>query len=166
MEITFRQFWLIVHLGMGALLLHSFVFGVVALRAGEHVWRMRKNTWLLAGVAWLTVVTGTWIVYPWYSAEEGAKLMSLPKEYLLAHPHLLQWHEFGMEWKEHVGWFSPILATAVAYLVMRYGGQLVRRPEIRRAAIILFGASFFAALVAGVFGVLLNKVAPNLFLNS
>lgn len=27
-----------------------------------------------------------------------------------------RWHDFGMEWKEHVGWLVPLLLTAVAFL--------------------------------------------------
>jgi len=65
-----------------------------------------------------------------------------------------------MEWKEHVAWFAPFLATAVAFAVVYYGVQLVRRGDIRRAAIVFFVLAFAAAGVAGLFGALITKAAP------
>ena len=80
--------------------------------------------------------------------------------YLTEHPNLAAWHNFGMEWKEHVAWLSPMLATAVAYVVLRYGLRLSEAPEVRRAMIVLFSLAFIAAGVAGLFGALITKVAP------
>jgi VIT1/CCC1 family predicted Fe2+/Mn2+ transporter len=65
-----------------------------------------------------------------------------------------------MEWKEHIGWFAPILATTVAFLVAYYGIQLAEDNKLRKAAIWLFVLAFGAAAVAGIFGAFLNKVAP------
>ncbi len=65
-----------------------------------------------------------------------------------------------MEWKEHVAWLSPILATAVAYVVAHYGQKLAEEEKIRQALIVLFTIAFVAAGVAGLFGAFLNKVAP------
>jgi len=113
-------------------------------------------------MAWLTVITGTYIVYPWYRAKPptGADLKQFPRYYLLANPDLAEWHKFGMEWKEHVAWLSPILATAVAYVVIRYGSKLAHEEKIRQALIVLFLIAFLAAGVAGLFGAFINKVAP------
>ncbi len=38
-----------------------------------------------------------------------------------------------MDWKEHVGWLSPILATAVAFVVVRYGPRLAQPQEEQRS---------------------------------
>ena len=65
-----------------------------------------------------------------------------------------------MEWKEHVAWLAPILATAVAYMVTKYGAKLAKDDEVRRAVIVLFTIAFFAAAVAGLFGAFINKAAP------
>ncbi len=65
-----------------------------------------------------------------------------------------------MEWKEHVGWFAPILATAVAFVVAYYGPQLAREAKVRRTVMWLFVVAFSAAGVAGLFGAFLNKIAP------
>ena len=65
-----------------------------------------------------------------------------------------------MEWKEHVAFLAPFLATAVAFAVLYYGAQLIRRGEIRRAVLVFFTLSFAAAGIAGLFGALITKAAP------
>jgi hypothetical protein len=118
----------------------------------------------MAFLAWLTVIVGTWIVYPWYRAEppvgEEVDLTQYPRSFLLENPDLAAWHNLGMEWKEHVAWMSPILATAVAYAVLRYGLRLSEVPELRRAMIVLFTLAFIAAGIAGLFGAFITKAAP------
>ena len=52
----------------------------------------------------------------------------------------------------------PILTTAVAYVVARYGKRLVAEPEIRRALVALFCIAFLTAAAAGVIGALITKV--------
>jgi hypothetical protein len=116
----------------------------------------------MALVAWLTVFTGTYIVYPWYRAPapEGADLSQYPRSFLLATESLSGWHTFGMEWKEHIAWFAPILATVVAYLVWRYGEELPHNDKLRRILITLFVLAFALAGIAGLFGALITKAAP------
>jgi hypothetical protein len=65
-----------------------------------------------------------------------------------------------MEWKEHVAWFSPLLATAVAFVVWRYGTELAEMPKVRNALILLFFLAFATAAIAGLFGALITKAAP------
>jgi hypothetical protein len=131
----------------------------------------------MAGVAWLTVITGTWIVYPWYRVKlapvgdnlyagcAGLDLPSAtcsPRDFLKSNVSgdTENWHVFGMEWKEHVSWAAPILATAAAFLVYYYGARLISRSWLRMVVIVMFVAAFAAAVVGGAFGAFLNKVAP------
>ncbi|MGH8064269.1 MAG: hypothetical protein ACRERE_03320 [Candidatus Entotheonellia bacterium] len=131
MSLTAREFWTVIHgMILGTLFLLTFAGGLAGLWslrpawvtvAGiqERLWRLNAGTWIMAVVAWLTVITGTYIVYPWYRAKppEGTTdLSQFPRSYLLADPNLTAWHTFGMEWKEHVSWLAPMLATAVAYV--------------------------------------------------
>jgi hypothetical protein len=102
------------------------------------------------------VLTGTWVVYPWYRA----KGPDSPRSQLLADEATKGWHEFGMEWKEHIAWISPILATVVAFIVLYYGTNLIRHERVRRTAITLFVLAFAFAAVAGAFGAFITKVAP------
>jgi hypothetical protein len=65
-----------------------------------------------------------------------------------------------MEWKEHISWAAPILATAAAFLVVYYGPRLVSRKWLRAAVLVMFVGAFVAAAIGGVFGAFLNKIAP------
>lgn len=174
MSVTGRELWVVIHgMVVGAIFLLAFAGGLAGLWSLRPEWvtaagiqerlrRLYAGTWVMAIVAWLTVITGTYIVYPWYRAKPpaGADLSQFPRSYLLANPDLVAWHTFGMEWKEHVAWLSPILATAVTYVVVRYGPKLAEEPKIRQALIVLFALAFFTAGVAGVFGAFINKMAP------
>jgi hypothetical protein len=110
-------------------------------------------------------MAGTYVVYPWYRLKPlagvgGTALSAYPKYALLASSGTAQWHVFGMEWKEHIGWLVPILATAAAVIVWRYRARLIDRPRLRRAVLMLLGTSFFCAVIAGLLGALINKAAP------
>ncbi|HEV8282570.1 MAG TPA: hypothetical protein VGQ02_11960, partial [Candidatus Limnocylindrales bacterium] len=93
-------------------------------------------------------------------AVQSDALKEFPRYWLIAGERTAQWHEFGMEWKEHVAWLAPFLATAVAFTVLYYGVQLVRRGEIRNALIVFFTLAFIAAGIAGLFGAFITKAAP------
>jgi hypothetical protein len=164
MSITAREFWVVVHgMGLGAIFLLAFAGGLAGLWSLRPEWVTVAGTWLMALVAWLTVISGTYWVYPDYRArppEGTTDLTNYPRAFLLANPNTAAWHRFGMEWKEHIAWLSPILATAVAYVVLRYGPRLANEPRIRSALMTLFTVAFAAAGVAGLFGAFINKVAP------
>ena len=65
-----------------------------------------------------------------------------------------------MEWKEHVAWFAPILATVVAYIVWRYRDGLAENDRLRKYTIVFFVLAFAAAAIAGLMGALITKAAP------
>jgi len=168
MTMTEREFWTVLH-GMvfGAVFLLAFAGGFAELwslkpelvtGAGvrERMKRLAIGMWTMAVMAWLTVVSGTYIVYPWYRSKEPGS----PRSLLLASTDTTAWHTFGMEWKEHVGWFAPILATAAAFIVTYYGLRLAEKNHLRQAALVLFTIAFLAAAAAGLFGAFLNKIAP------
>ncbi len=120
--------------------------------------------WAMALVAWATTLVGTYVVYPWYRAKAPpglapAQFADYPKYLLLSSERTADWHEFGMEWKEHVAWLAPILATAVACVVTRYR-RLAQDATMRRLLLTIYSISFFCAAVAGLLGALINKAAP------
>ena len=168
MTLTVREFWTVFH-GMlaGAIFLLAFSAGLVGLLnlkrnsvspegLRERLARLTAQLWVMALIAWVTVLSGTYIVFPWYRFPSEDS----PRSVLLDNPTKAGWESFGMVWKEHVAWIAPILATAVAWLVARYGSQLAQRHEVRRAAIVLFCLAFVAAAIAGLFGTFINKAAP------
>lgn len=180
MKLTAIELWTALHgMVLGAVFLLAFAGGLAGLYGLRSEWlttagirddvrRLTAGTWIMAVVAWLTVIVGTWIVYVPYRAEppaatdltNQAQLTDYPRYYLLADPSTASWHEFGMEWKEHVAWISPMLATAVAFVVLYYGLEITDRPYLRRALIVLFTLSFVSAGIAGLFGAFITKAAP------
>jgi len=177
MEITSRELWTELHgIVLGATYLLAFTGGFVALRDFSPDWtteaavkkaarRLMLWTWTMAVLAWLTVLIGTYVVYPWYRATppagtSGIALMHYPKNFLLANPRTADWHEFGMEWKEHIAWMAPILATSVAFLVTNFYRRIAGDSFLRKSILLLYTLAFFAASTAGILGALINKAAP------
>ena len=163
-----RESWIMIHGSvLGTLILLGFAGGLAGLirlrpqklSAGSVRGRVRglKVAVVTMAVAvWGTVLTGTWVIYPWYREA----IPQSPRSILLANPATEQLHHFGMEWKEHVAWISPILATVVAFIVIYYGTSIVRHERIRRTALLLFSLAFLFAVVAGTFGTLIAQEAP------
>lgn len=175
MYVTTRELWGLIHgMGLGGLFLLAFAGGLAGLyslrpnlvtSAGiqERLTRLNLGTWGMAIIAWLTVLTGTYVVYPWYRAKppaDATDLTDFPRYYLLANDHLASLHTFAMEWKEHVAWFSPLLAMVVAFIVYRYRERVAEDVFLRRALIATFLLAFVAAAIAGFFGALITKAAP------
>ena len=175
MDITLREAWTIFHgLIFGSVFLLAFAGGLAGLwslraelltvaGARERALRLWAGISGMALLAWVTAVTGIYIVYPWYRAKppEGTvDLTDYPRSLLLSDPATDLWHRFGMEWKEHVAWEAPILATVVAFIVVWYGRRLAHDDGLRYATIFLFILAFAAAAVAGVFGAFITKAAP------
>ncbi len=116
-----------------------------------------------AGLGWAAVLLGAYAVYPWYRAipPAGAADLSLyPQRLLLASATTSGWHSLGMEWKEHVAWFAPIVMTMAAYVVAKYQGSLRTHPQVKRGLILFTTTALLAAGVAGFFGAMLDKAAP------
>ncbi|MBK8030442.1 MAG: hypothetical protein IPK17_13250 [Chloroflexi bacterium] len=181
MNLTDRELWTLIHgMGFGALFLLAFAGGFAGLYSlrpqfvtpdgiTERVRRLRWGTILMAVCVWLTVIVGTYIVYPWYRAAppetidrtvQSEELSQYPRYWLLASEETAEYHEFGMEWKEHVAWISPLLATVVAYGIFKYGSELAASKRARNIMIALFLLSFAVAGIAGVLGALITKASP------
>ncbi len=175
MDLSNRELWTVLH-GMvfGTAFLVAIAGGLAglwSLRPGfvtaegikERLIRLRIGFVAMAVMAWLTVLSGNYIVYPWYRAKppEGVTdLTAYPRSFLKADPDLATWHSFGMEWKEHVAWVAPLFATATAFLVIYYGPRLIADRRLRMTTFGLFTLAFVAAGIAGMLGAFLNKVAP------
>jgi hypothetical protein len=114
-------------------------------------------------LAWAAVLTGAYVIYPWYRATPPpgtTELSMFPQRLLMSSPTTIGWHSLGMEWKEHVGWFAPISITMVAFVMIRYGRGLKNHRHLRAAVFSFAVASFVAAGIAGFFGAMINKCAP------
>ncbi len=167
MDLTTREFWALIHgLILGGGFIIAFAGGFAGLyslkpelvtQAGitERIHRLIAGTTAMAAIAWVTVITGTWIVYPWYREDNPESARSR----LLDDPNTMDWHEFGMEWKEHVAWFAPMLATVAAFIVLYYRADLIKNQIARKVAMGFFVAAFAVAALVGVLGALITKNA-------
>ena len=175
MEITERALVTMAH-GMlfGAFFLLAIWGLIVELYASYHLDRPPTLTargytlqkLYLVGVVvlgWAAVLTGAYVIYPWYRAVPPAGAASLsfyPRSLLKSSPTTAGWHDLGMEWKEHVAWIAPIAMTMVAYVVTKYRQSWREHPQVRRGVLIFALAAFGSAGIAGFFGAMLNKYAP------
>jgi hypothetical protein len=176
MEITTRSLLTMVHgMGFGALYLMSCSGALVELHrryrppddsqtvTAHDATFFTVYLTVMAVLAWLTVLTGAYVIYPWYRAVPAPGVVNLaafPQRLLLSSPSTSAWHSIGMEWKEHVAWLVPISITTAAAVFFQYRRSLSAHPEIRAAVLAFVWISLFAAVIAGFFGAMLNKNAP------
>jgi hypothetical protein len=117
----------------------------------------------MLGLGWAAVLTGAYVVYPWYRAVPPSGVTNLalyPRFLLKSSATTAGWHDLGMEWKEHLAWIAPIAMTMVAYVLTKYRGAWREHPQVRNSVLVFALAAFGAAGVAGLFGAMLNKYAP------
>lgn len=175
MLFTERSLWTMVHgigLGGGALLgLGAALFFLYAARSSSLTSPPPPNasravaglTVLTALTLWLTVLVGTFIVFPPYRAmppSGAADLSQFPRSALMADPDTAWLHAFAMETKEHAPWIAAMLATAVAFVAVRYGSKLLTDASLRNTAIMLLAICFALVSYVSLLGVFVNKVAP------
>jgi hypothetical protein len=175
MEVTVRSFMSGVHgLLFGGFFLMA-IFGIVvefsrsayAKDAPELTPRgyLLERIYLIvmAVLGWAAVLTGAYLVYPWYRAALPVGVTDLagyPQRLLMSKATSIEWHTLGMEWKEHVAWFAPIAMTMVAYVLVKYRGGIRHHPGVRRALLAFTVAALLAAGIAGGFGAMIDKAAP------
>jgi hypothetical protein len=169
---TTRQLFFTTHATAGIICVHAFGGGLTTLvlrketRTKELV--RKWSTIAMAGSAWITMFVGTFFGYAGYRAEPRPGVVNLnayPQKFLLADKGLAFWETFGMEWKVNSGWLCPFLATAVAFVVLRYNHLLVRDLRLRRMLTNLFLMAFAIAIVGSMMGFIINTVAPNDFMH-
>jgi hypothetical protein len=170
---TGRSLWTMVHgigLGGGAMMgLAATLFYLYAARvsAGPE-WRaasraLARLTVLTAAVLWLTVLLGTYIVFPPYRMTPPAGLTDLsqfPRALVLANPNTAWLHTFAMESKEHMPWIASMLVTAAAFMSLRYRSLLLNDVQLHRMASALLAVSFAVVSFVSLMGIFINKVAP------
>ncbi len=175
MEITVRGLWTLIH-GMGFAALYLLAFSGALLELYRFTTSSAPSEpavgqerflkfYLIAMVvlAWAAVLTGAYVIYPWYRAVAPpgtADLSMFPQRLLMSSPTTIGWHSLGMEWKEHVAWLAPISITMVAFVFIRYGRDLRNHRQLRSAVLCFATASFVAAGIAGFFGAMITKDAP------
>lgn len=173
-----RSVWTMIHgvvLGGGALLgLAAALFSLGTIRVTDTAGtadataqnQARYLGWLLALVAvalWLTVLIGTYVNFPEYRSNPPAGLADLahyPKALIQSSPRTVWLHSFAMEIKEQMPWITAMLATAMAFVSIRFRTRLLHDASLRRFSMYVLATCFVLVAVVSLLGVFINKIAP------
>ncbi len=126
----------------------------------------RAFAWLsvfIAAMLWLTVIVGTYVVFPPYRAvppEGTVALAEFPKSMIQANPDTEWLHSFAMESKEHVPWIAAMIATAVAFVGFKRRSRLFADASLRNLTATMLVICFALVAYMALLGVFVNKVAP------
>ena len=166
-----RSLWTMLHgivLGGGAMMALSAA--LFALYTARRVPRAPAEgsmlAWLtptIAALLWLTVIIGTYLVFPPYRAAPPAGIADLtqyPRALILSRPDTVWLHAFAMESKEHTPWIASMLATAVAFVTIRHRATVLNDVRLRTTATRLLAICFVLVAFAALLGIFVNKVAP------
>ena len=149
-------------MGLSAALFALYTTGRVADAPAEG----RMFAWLTTAIAamlWLTVIVGTYVVFPPYRVTPPAgtaDLAQFPRALILSRPDTAWLHAFAMESKEHTPWVASMLATAVAFVAIRHRAGVFNDAPLRTTATRLLAICFVLVSFAALLGILVNKVAP------
>jgi hypothetical protein len=108
-------------------------------------------TTVMATLAFLTIVFGNWI-YIGYRANATDS----PRSYFLS--QMPDIHKVFFEFKEYVALFTLPLSVAAAFIVWRYGKQVLDRNWTRIALAILIALNFFYFVIAFGLGAAVTKL--------
>jgi hypothetical protein len=175
MLFTDRSIWTMIHgivLGGGALMgLAAALFYLHAARSFDSVSPSAPNasrafaalTVTTAAMLWLTVLAGTYIVFPPYRATPPAgatDFSQFPRSLIQASADTAWLHSFAMESKEQMPWIASMLATAVAFVAGRHRSRVLHDASLRNMAVIFLAVCFAIVSFVSLMGVFVNKVAP------
>ncbi len=140
--------------------LYLFV-GIIGLYLGWRLLTGRIRAFadlqLLATVAatfsFLAIVAGNWL-YIFYRA----KTPDSPRAYFLA--TMPEVHRIFFEFKEFAALFTLPLTVAAAFILWRYGAQVLEHRPLRYSVALLLGLSFFYLVVAFALGAAVTKLRP------
>jgi hypothetical protein len=169
-----RSIWTMVHgigLGGAALLgLAASLFYLYAVRPASPSTHTEQGSRAFASLTvftavmlWLTVIVGTYIIFPPYrvTPPSGTTDLSLfPRAFVLANASTAWLHTFAMEIKEHMPWIAAMVTTAVAFIAVRYPGATLRNAWLWKTALTLLAISFAIVAFVSLLGMFVNKVAP------
>ncbi len=124
---------------------------------------LARLTMFTAIALWLTVIVGTYVMFPPYRATPPAGAVDLtpfPRSLLQANAETAWLHALAMETKEHVPWIASMLATSVAFVCGRYRSAVLTDPALRSITTLAVAICFVLVSFVSLMGVWVNKVAP------
>src|SRR5437773_10399044 len=108
---------------------------------------------VMATMSFLTVVFGNWL-YIFYRAKDAGS----PRSYFMANAPEV--HKVFFEFKEFGALFTLPLTVVAAFILWRYGTQVMERPWLRYTVAVVLGLSFFYLVVAFGLGAAVTKLRP------
>lgn len=152
------------HHGLSAALhgLTAFLFLFVATIALYLGWRLfigrihafldlQLVTVVSATLSFITVLFGNW-VYIYYREPSGAR------EWLTQNAPEV--HKIFFEFKEFMALFTLPLGVAAAFILWRYGSEVLDRPWLRYSVAVLIALVWFYLVVAFGLGAAVTKIKP------
>lgn len=153
-------------MGLAAALFYMYAArgqdGIDAPSAGQSR-ALAGLTVFIAATLWLAVLGGTYVVFPLYRATPPAgatDLTQYPRSLIESRPDTVWLHAFAMEIKEHAPWIASMLATAVAFVCVRYRRTLLRDGSLRNMTATLLAVCLALVAFVALMGTFVNKVAP------
>jgi hypothetical protein len=108
---------------------------------------------VMATFSFLAIVFGNWL-YIYYRAKDPDS----PRSYFMATAPEV--HKIFFEFKEFAALYTLPLAVCAAFILWRYGRQVMERPWLRYTVAVLIGLSFFYLVVAFGLGAAVTKLRP------
>src|SRR5437667_198900 len=106
-----------------------------------------------ATFSFLAIVAGNWL-YIYYRAP----VPESPRSYFMANAPEV--HKVFFEFKEFGALFTLPLTVVAAFILWRYGTQVMERPWLRYTVAVVLGLSFFYLVVAFGLGAAVTKLRP------
>jgi hypothetical protein len=108
---------------------------------------------VMATFSFLAIVFGNWL-YIFYRAKDPVS----PRSYFMANAPDV--HKVFFEFKEFGALYTLPLTVAAAFILWRYGRQVMEQRWLRYTVAILIGLSFFYLVVAFGLGAAVTKLKP------
>jgi hypothetical protein len=108
---------------------------------------------VMATFSFLAIVFGNWL-YIYYRAKDPDS----PRSYFMATAPEV--HKIFFEFKEFAALYTLPLTVCAAFILWRYGRQVMERPWLRYTVAVLIGLSFFYLVVAFGLGAAVTKLRP------
>lgn len=112
---------------------------------------LQRLSVVVAALSFITILFGNWI-YIDVGAPNGVRA------YLLATDPALE--KVVFEFKESIALFTLPLSVAAAYILARYGEQLLERPWLRASVAVLLALAFVFFVAACGLGAAITQVKP------
>jgi hypothetical protein len=108
---------------------------------------------VMATLSFIAIVFGNWL-YIFYRA----KGPDSPRSHFMANTPEI--HKIFFEFKEFAALYTLPLTVVAAFILWRYGTQVLERPWLRYGVAVVLGLSFFYLVVAFGLGAAVTKLKP------